>query len=135
VAIALAIGIAAGVSGCADRGEPIVVAPVPPAPVSLANDVQPIFDAGCVSCHGPGSRSGDLDLSDGTSRASLVNVDAFGYPGRKRVVPGDAIASVLWHKLAGTGQAGDTMPPGGAPLDTALVSLVRRWIDQGAGDN
>ncbi len=130
-----ALVAAAGGAGCSDRGEPVAPAPPGPAVVSFAAHVQPAFDAHCVGCHGHPVHAGFLDLDAASSHAQLVGVNAYGYPGRQRVAPGDAAASVLWQKLADTGEAGPRMPEGGAALDTALVSLVRRWIDQGAADN
>jgi len=118
-------------AGCSDHGDPLVPEDtVPqPDPVSFATEVQPIFDASCVGCHGAGGNGG-LDLRAGSSRANLVGVPATG-GGGDRVVAGDSAASVLYQKLTGVG---GLMPPTGA-LPAAEVDLVATWIDEGALDN
>src|SRR5260221_410993 len=44
--------------------------------VSLANDIQPIFDSSCISCHPPNN---GMDLTRGVSYGNLVNGTSFGY--------------------------------------------------------
>lgn len=120
-------------AGCSDEGaEP--VAPDPePAVVSFAAEIQPIFDANCVGCHGAGG-SGGLDLRASATPGSLVNVAASGYAG-SRVVPGDPHVSVLYLKVEGDASTGARMPFGGAALSPAQRTLIHDWIEQGALDN
>ena len=98
--------------------------------ISFANDVQPIFDQSCTSCH-PGS--GNLDLTAANSYNQLVNVNASGYSA-KRVVPGDAANSVLYKKIDGSGAYGSNMPLGGN-LSTAQINIIKQWIVEGAKNN
>jgi len=101
-----------------------------PSEVSYSRDVQPIFDAYCVSCH---PSSGNLDLRRGYSYNNIVNVPASGYPGIL-VVPNDPEASVLYKKIDKSGVYGANMPIG-RPLSTTDITIIRTWIEQGAPDN
>ena len=134
-ALSLALALFA-LAGCSDKGaEPLAPHDHDPDPVgiSFATDIQPIFDAHCVSCHGAGA-SGGLDLRAAATPGSLVNVAATSYAGA-RVVPGDPHVSVLFLKLEGDPSTGARMPFGGAVLDPALRLLIHDWIEQGALDN
>jgi hypothetical protein len=117
-------------NGCSDHGDPVAAGgtSTDPEPVSFATEVQPIFEAGCVGCHGAGGNAG-LDLRAGFSHANLVSVAAMG--GGTLVEAGDSAASVLYQRLTGVG---GIMPPTGA-LPAAEVEIVATWIDEGALDN
>ncbi|RLD25983.1 MAG: hypothetical protein DRI75_12515 [Bacteroidetes bacterium] len=90
--------------------------------VSFANNIQPIFNTHCISCH-----NGTLnpDLREGNSYNFLTITDP------DSVVPNDADGSELYQRLIGVG---NIMPPSGA-LSNNDVSLVRDWINQGALNN
>lgn len=105
----------------------------PPTPtVSYATDVQPIFDASCVGCHGAGGNAG-LDLRAGSSHGNLVEVVATE-SSLLRVDPGSPPDSWLYLKMTGQHDVGDMMPPGGG-LGSDTIDLVRVWIEEGALDN
>jgi polyvinyl alcohol dehydrogenase (cytochrome) len=102
--------------------------------------------SGCAGfCHGGGAL-GMLDLSEELSAyAALVGIDAQGADmvvgtaraclgsGVKRVVAGDAAASLLYQKLTAKQGCGTPMPPPPAELLAAdKLDLVKRWIDGGA---
>lgn len=98
--------------------------------VSYAQDIKPIFDKSCVSCHGPEKAKAKLRLD------SLAAVLKGGEDG-KVVEPGKSAASVLIHNIAHLGDPDDYMPPpknkaGIAPLTSQQIGLIRAWIDQGA---
>lgn len=103
------------------------------ATVSLAADVQPVFDAHCLGCHGPGGNGG-LDLSAEVAWANLVGVETTNYAPRQRVVSANPGESVLFLKISAAAAVGASMPPG-APLPADAIELVRIWIAQGALDN
>jgi polyvinyl alcohol dehydrogenase (cytochrome) len=103
---------------------------------------------GCAGfCHGGGAL-GNLNMIDEfDAYAALVNTAAQGADivagsaaacattGVIRVVPGDAAASLLYQKLAGTQACGTAMPPpetGAAAVPANQLDLVKRWIDGGA---
>ncbi len=123
--------------GCSDLGEPLRPArpPAPPAvTVSFAADIQPILTSNCIGCHGSVAPTANLDLSAGASRANLVNVVSSGYAPALRVAPADTSASVLFHKVFGTGSYGAQMPFGGS-LPQVERERIRAWILEGARDN
>ena len=110
--------------------------------VSFAGDVQPIFNASCASagCHdggpgrpGPMGGKSSLDLTDGSSFASLLNATTNCGP---VVVPGDPEGSLLIGKLTGLALCtGSQMPKGDPPLADNLIDTIATWICQGAEDN
>lgn len=100
-------------------------------PVSFSNQIQPIFNSRCVSCHGS---NGGLSLVAGTSYNHLVNVQAqSSCISLKRVLPYDAANSVLYSKVSGT-SCGNRMPLGGI-LNAGDIALIQDWINQGANNN
>jgi len=103
--------------------------------VTLARDIQPIFDASCafVGCHAGASPQQGLDLSEGRAYASAVNVASTEVPTLQRVKAGDSANSYLFQKISRDNPAvGDRMPQGGVPLTAGEQDLIRRWIDSGA---
>jgi len=133
VLLGLVLSGAICLPGCADLGDPAPDAELPPLPVSFAADVQPIFDANCVVCHGISGNAG-LDLRPGLSRGNLVGVMATSAP-LLRVAAGDPDLSLIYLKLSGQPPSGNSMPPTGTLLPMAQQELVRRWIAEGAADN
>ena len=87
--------------------------------VHYEDEIQPIFNANCTSCHGG---SGGLVL---TSYSDLMGNDV--------VDPGDSAASKLIQRLKGT--SGIQMPKNQDPLDEATINLIETWINEGALDN
>ncbi|MCU0363635.1 MAG: hypothetical protein MUE32_09775 [Bacteroidales bacterium] len=82
---------------------------------SLANDIQPIFNAGCVSCHG-GTKA--PDLREGKSFNALTK-------GAYITPPGET--SGLYSTM---------IEPDHAPRSSDADKLkVKYWIDQGAKNN
>lgn len=104
----------------------------PPAPVEglTESEVQALFDARCLGCHG-GSAAGGLNLSDFTT--SAIDVASAEVPSMKRIAPGDKSKSYLFHKISGThesvGGSGDRMPKGGAALSKDLIDGIGAYID------
>ncbi len=92
--------------------------------VDFASEVYPIFEQRCHACHGASQQMGEFRLDSGP--AALVG----GVSG-VNIVPGDAGASALVQRIAGTGNL-NAMPMTGERLSDDQVSLVRHWIDQGA---
>jgi hypothetical protein len=137
--LALMAALALAVAGCSDNGTDPVAddgggnnGGGDPQPVSFATQIQPVFTASCVGCHGAGGNGG-LDLRAGSAYANLVGVNSPTY-GSARVVAGDASSSLLYRKMSGAAGVGNVMPPAGA-LDASTLDLVERWIDEGAEDN
>jgi hypothetical protein len=100
--------------------------------VSFSADVQPIFNQYCTSCHGT---SGGLSLTAGVSYSKLVDVySQSSCLGMKRVVPYDALNSVLYKKIVDT-LCGPRMPKNGAILPVSKRYIIEQWINQAALDN
>jgi mono/diheme cytochrome c family protein len=103
-----------------------------PTPVSFANQIQPIFDAECVQCHGE-SAFGGLDLRPDSSHGNLVGVESNGYAPAVLVTPGEPATSVLYGKVSNSGQFGTVMPPPpNDELTATQLGLIERWIEEGA---
>ncbi len=102
--------------------------------LSLAADVQPIFDASCAisGCHAGNNPAQGLDLSAGNAYDALVNVPSTQDSMYHLVEPGDADASYLVMKVEGTAMFGNPMPPSGSLLPSDQQQTIRDWIDQGA---
>jgi roadblock/LC7 domain-containing protein len=94
-------------------------------PVSFQKQIQPILARRCQGCHQPASRGGKLAV---TSYALLKAGGMSGAPFR----PGDPDHSRMIQYVSG---AEPKMPKGGPPLPAAEISLLRRWVQEGARDD
>ena len=92
--------------------------------VDFLRDIQPVFQASCISCHGSEQQMAGLRLD---SRSLAL---AGGQSGRA-IEPGDADGSLLLQRVAGLGDQA-RMPMGGKPLGPETIELIREWIEQGA---
>jgi hypothetical protein len=123
--------------GCAKDEGPIFIpkAVVPGEAIDTAyfsTEVLPIFTQHCWTCH---PDMGGLDLGANMAFSNLVNVTSTNHAPDIRVVPGDPMASVLWHKVSQSPTYGLTMPPNGTFLTDEELRTIRDWIEQGAYDN
>ena len=84
--------------------------------VDYNNDIQPIFQSRCISCHG---YSGGLNL---TSYSNLMNGGNSG----PSVEDGNHSSSLLYIRVEN-----GTMPPIGT-LEPDQINLIAQWIDEGA---
>ncbi len=126
------LGCVFGVASCAvvaAHGEGnIDVSKLPPPAgrvVDFAKDIQPIFDAHCLKCHGPEKQKGGyrVDVKD----AALKDGDNYA----PNILPGKSAESPLIHFVAGL-DPDMKMPSKGDPLTPEQIGLLRAWIDQGA---
>ena len=90
--------------------------------VDFRRDVQPIFKAYCVGCHGPSQQMNGfrLDRRRDAMRGGTIPV----------IGPGNSGGSRLYQRLIGD-QYGLRMPPTG-PLSAGQINIIKAWIDQGA---
>jgi hypothetical protein len=109
--------------------------------LSLADDVQPLFDSYCTGCHGSVAPPLDLDLTPGNTYSNIVEITA-NQTSSELVAPGEPAVSYLLGKIRGqhTGfpflGSGDRMPKDGPPYLTIEEEfIVEDWIIQGALDN
>ena len=93
--------------------------------VSFRNDVLPILEERCQTCHQAGS---------GEASLSLVRHQDLLTGGRSgpAVVPGKPADSLIVAKVSGERPA---MPKVGEPLLQEQVRLISRWIEEGASDD
>lgn len=96
------------------------------APVDFGRDVKPILARRCFACHGPDKAEGGLTLTDKNS-VLAAELDS----GLRAVVPGELDDSELLRRISSTDEF-ERMPPEGKPLTENEISIVRRWIEQGA---
>jgi len=94
------------------------------ATVFFAQDIQPIFDFDCISCHGT---AGGLNLE------SWAGIDAGGDTPGGVVVPGDPENSLIIKRLEGTIMP--QMPQSLPPLSAPEIETIKQWIREGALDN
>ena len=93
--------------------------------VSFNEDIKPILNKHCTTCHGGVKKLGDLSL--------LFEEEAkkAGKSGNPAILPGDAMHSELYKRVSATDEF-ERMPPEGDGLTNSEISLIRDWIDQGA---
>jgi hypothetical protein len=91
--------------------------------VAFWNDVYPVFERSCLSCHGPQKQRGSFRVDK--------REDFFGKDGNTPlVVPGKSDESPLIAIVSG--QRKDMQMPGVHRLPNEMVALLRAWIDAGA---
>jgi hypothetical protein len=132
----IALALAAVLAACGSSNDSPAAQNPPPPPTTGAAlkwpspsyaQVQQVFTASCLTCHGSPPTTGPMSLAAPDSWARLVNVAAVRSTGT-RVVPNDSASSVLHQRLTATGNA--VMPPVGS-LPAPSIEIVRSWIDEG----
>ena len=93
--------------------------------VDFEKDIQPIFAAKCLKCHGAEKQKSGYRLDVKNSALNSGDVHA------PNIVPKSSEKSPLIKFVAGL-DANTKMPPTGEPLSAEQISLLRRWIDDGA---
>lgn len=108
--------------------------------VSFKNDVNPILQANCLSCH-DGQGEG-IEASGFSVRTydDLMQGTKFG----KVVVPGDSLSSSLYRLIDHQADPKIQMPPHHeqalasgklSSLSAEQINTIKMWIDQGAKNN
>ena len=87
--------------------------------VDFERDIAPIFETKCLSCHNASDAEGEFALE--SFQSAIEHPDA--------IVSGDASESYLVNVITGPNP---DMPEDGDPLSGAEVSLIERWINEGA---
>src|SRR4051812_29086439 len=110
--LGVAFGLSLGTMVPAFGGEKLDVSKLPPPAdrvVDFAKDIQPIFEAHCVKCHGPEKQKGGwrVDLK----RPALTEGDEFA----PNIRPGKSVESPMIHFVAGLDPE-MKMPAKGEPL-------------------
>ncbi len=93
--------------------------------VSYFDEVQPLLEAKCYSCHKGSKIKGGLRLD--TLEASLAGGDADG----PAITPGKVEESSLIWRIHHDAED-DIMPPKGDPLSEEEIALLEKWVEEGA---
>lgn len=130
-----ALPIVLTVGGCGGGGDGGVTS-APPSPVTIVDVQAAVFTPHCAvgGCHVGPDAPFDLDLgSAAASAANTIDVASGEMPSLLRVSPGNAADSYLYMKVNGDPRIlGERMPANAAPLSSADLDLIVRWIDGGA---
>jgi mono/diheme cytochrome c family protein len=86
--------------------------------VDFGRDIQPLFVAYCVECHGSKKQEANLRLDDEASAAHFIK-------------PGQSRQSRLLHRVLGL-NGEPRMPLNRAALNANQIDLIKRWINEGA---
>jgi uncharacterized protein DUF1553/uncharacterized protein DUF1549/cytochrome c len=93
--------------------------------IGFNRDIRPILSNKCFKCHGPDLKKGGLDLQTRDSALKPLKTDGFA------IVPGNSADSRLLEKVLAKDPS-QRMPPKGDPLTPDQISILKRWIEQGA---
>lgn len=112
------------------------------APVDSFAAIQTVIfnGKGCSSggCHSGNSPAGGMNLTDGRSFSSIINVTARSGGGLKRILPGNANSSYLYRKVSAKTNpgsftiSGSPMPRVGTALSNNQLAALETWISNGA---
>ena len=99
-----------------------VAVPQSSASLSFQEDIFPILEQRCLTCHGESQRQAGLDLR---TREGMLQ----GGDNGPVLVPGDAGESRLYRRISGL--EAPVMPMGGEISESEILT-IRDWINQGA---
>lgn len=100
-------------------------------PVSFAEDIHPILQIRCGTCHQPGGAGLEQSGLDMTTYEGLMKGTKHG----PMIVPGDPVTSNLMVLIDGKADKSLQMPHGKKKLSSCDRDLIRKWIKQGAKKN
>ncbi len=100
------------------------------ADVEFNRDIRPILSENCFTCHGPDPGNRKTALRFDTEEGAKIPLGN----NKRAIVPGDPDASEMFRRISSENKA-IRMPPayaGKSKLTDREISLIRRWIEQGA---
>jgi hypothetical protein len=98
---------------------------LPSGKVDFSTDVKPILNKKCISCHG------GVKAKAGFSVLFREEALAPTESGKPAIIPGDPNGSEMIRRIT-TGDPEERMPYKHEPLDKSEISILKRWIEQGA---
>ena len=109
--------------------------PAPDEPVSFHNHILPLFEQKCMECHGAPFVKNSRTIKP---RAGL-RLDTYewvlkGNLDGKIVTPGDHTDSTLHRVITLADDDPEIMPPKGGPLSGDEITMIKRWILEGASE-
>ena len=100
--------------------------------VSFSQDVRPILDQHCLTCHQAGGAGLEASGFSLVSYDDLMKGTQFG----PMVIPGDSLGSNMLVLMEGRADPAISMPHGDMkPVPQQQIDTIRRWIEQGAKNN
>ena len=93
-----------------------------PEKPNFQDDIIPVFEQSCNSCHNPDRARGGLDLTS-------INAILAGGSSGEVSIPGDPDSSLLYLLPARLQEP--HMPPRGEKIEKSQLSLIKNWIAQG----
>ena len=100
--------------------------------VSYKNDVRPIIHDYCLNCHEPKGKGYEKSGMDMSTYQGLMKGTRFG----PVIKPGDSFTSIFIQVIEGRVHASIKMPYGmNGGLAKEKISVLKKWVDQGAKDN
>ena len=100
-----------------------------PDTISYYKDVRPLFQLHCQGCHQPAKAKGGYVM---TSFADLLKKTDNNVPG---IVPGKPMESEIIKQISPQKGMKPAMPQGKEPLSDLEVTIIKKWIEQGAKDD
>ncbi|MEM1134730.1 MAG: DUF1553 domain-containing protein [Bacteroidota bacterium] len=94
-------------------------------PVDFNTEVKPLLNKKCISCHGGVKRTAGFSL---LFQNEALEATESGHPA---IIPGDAKNSEFIKRITHSNPK-ERMPPESPPLSDEEISLLKRWIDEGA---
>jgi uncharacterized membrane protein len=102
------------------------------AAVSYSQDVKPIIQANCLSCHEAGGAGYEASGFSMESYDDLMQGTKFG----PMIVAGDSAGSNMIVLMEGRADPSISMPHGDMdPVRKKDIEIIKTWIDQGAKKN
>lgn len=99
------------------------------ATVSYYKDIRPIFQQHCQGCHQPAKAQGGYVMT------AFEAIAQAGNTGKAPIVAGKPEASHLLQQLLPAKGKPAAMPKGKEPLSETQITMIRRWIADGAKDD
>lgn len=103
--------------------------PDEPTEISYGRDIRPLLSDRCFTCHGPDESTLEANLRLDSFDGAIADLGGYA-----AVVPGDAEASELWHRITATHES-EVMPPPDSKVKALTFEekqLIKRWIEEGA---
>ena len=102
----------------------LLISPVfgTPEKPNFQDDLVPVFEQSCNSCHNPDKARGGLDLTS-------MNAILAGGSSGEVALPGDADGSLLFTLAARLQEP--HMPPRGDKIENSQLLIIKNWINQG----
>ena len=103
-----------------------------PQEISYKKDVKPILHDYCLNCHEPGGKGFEKSGLNMTTYQTLMKGTKFG----SVIKPGDSFTSIFIQVIEGRVHSSIKMPYGmNGGLAKENISILKKWVEQGAKEN